>query len=205
MGFTFPLLTDDTSLVKLLLGADFDLIKLDLPAINLECADFDLPSFGPIWPLPPVYIVITGELACNSTLDFGFDTTGLREFQTSGNAIDILGGLYVVPGDIATFSAQVGAGALVGVDAVIFEVGAEAHRWHQGELTLFLDDPSTTNDSKFHISEFDEDLLDCMFELEGEISPLCPTRIIVPDSDGFIDMARGSPRGCDRLRRRYRT
>ena len=201
-GFSFPLLTDATSLVKLLLGSDFDLIKLDLPTVNLN-VPFDLPSFGPIWPLPPVYIVITGSLGLQLNLDFGFDTTGLRAYQTSNNPVDILGGLYVVAPEnvpIATFTAQVGAGALVGADVVIFKVGAEVTGGIQGDLKLFLDDPN--NDGKFHISEFDEDSLDCMFELEKAKSVSMSNFRIKssPDSDGIIDIPSGiSSRMPDRF------
>ena len=58
-GFKFPLLSDPTSLVQLLFGQDIVLVEYDLPTISVGYT-LRAAKIGPIWPIPPVSIVLGG-------------------------------------------------------------------------------------------------------------------------------------------------
>src|SRR5262249_25110426 len=125
-GFKFPLLSQPTALVQLLFGQDVVLVEYDVPTISVEIP-FELPKIGPIWPIPPVYIVLGGVVGLTIDVGFGFDTAGLHEFATSGNAADILNGFFVVdkPGPEIVFTGGVTAGAFGGVAIGPAQVGAQ--------------------------------------------------------------------------------
>lgn len=114
-GLGFPILSDPTQAVNLLLGKEANLFRYDMPDLNI---DFQIDKSFPIfWPLEGN---LGGGFKATSNLEFGYDTYGLSQWQKTGysssGATNLTDGFYVVdqPGDELNLSAQIKAG--FGVD-----------------------------------------------------------------------------------------
>ena len=90
-GIRFPLFENPKLAFKLLLGQDVDLFVYDMPRLDTQ---FTYAQQFPIFP-PFLWGVVEGKLEAAADFAFGFDTRGLRQFQTSRNAADIFNGFFV--------------------------------------------------------------------------------------------------------------
>ena len=90
-GIRFPLFEDPKLAFKLLLGQDVDLFVYDMPRLDTQ---FSYSQQFPIIP-PFLWGVVEGKLQASADFAFGFDTRGLRQFQTSRKATDIFNGFFV--------------------------------------------------------------------------------------------------------------
>src|SRR6185437_15265725 len=88
-GFDFPLFDDPTQAFRLLLGQDISLVTFTPPQLNFN-KNFHF-DFSPFWPLT---LTFGGDLAGTSNIEFGYDTHGLRQFLSGGDALDLLDGFY---------------------------------------------------------------------------------------------------------------
>ena len=99
------------------------------------------PEIGPIWPIPPVSIVVGGKVGLTLNMGFGFDTVGLRDFATSGDAEDLINGFYVadkrdLKSSLREVSPRVRSAAL---SPALHHRGKD-HRRHPRRLKLDLND-----------------------------------------------------------------
>jgi hypothetical protein len=195
-GFTFPLLSDPTSLAKLLFGQDIVLVEYNIPTISVEIP-FELPKIGPIWPIPPVYIVLGGVVGLTIDVGFGFDTPGLRDFADSGNSADILNGFYVVDhdGPEIVFTGGITAGAFGGIAVGPAQIGAQITGGIIADLKLDLNDAAGSTgvqiaDGRVHFNEFSDDP-GCIFQATGEVSVEVLLKIILPPGADDIFEAIG--------------
>jgi hypothetical protein len=114
-GLSFPILSDPSQTLNLLLGNPATLFQYDVPDLNLNFSMSQ--SFPVIWPLSGV---LQGDFSASTNLAFGYDTQGFQEWKASGfttaGALDLLDGFYAVnqPGNELQLNASVGAG--FGVD-----------------------------------------------------------------------------------------
>ncbi len=127
-GFDIPLLTNPLSALGLIFGQDIALITYDMPALTLG---FEYRQSIPIWAAPPINLVLGGGLYAGIDMKFGYDTAGIRKFIDSGDAADLLAGLYIddtvengVDKPIAFLRGQLTGGASIGFPGL--SVGAEA-------------------------------------------------------------------------------
>lgn len=91
-GFIFPILENPAQVYELLLGKEsFDLVIYDMPALEVS---LDYAQVFPIW--GPLSVSLAGELSARADLCFGYDTQGFFDTARSGDAADLLNGLYIV-------------------------------------------------------------------------------------------------------------
>lgn len=89
-GLQFPLLTDPMQAFYLLLGKDATLFTYNMPRLDFN---FDYSQFFPI--IGPLGAEIRGQVGAAVDLAFGYDTTGFRQFNNTGNTADIFNGFFV--------------------------------------------------------------------------------------------------------------
>jgi Ca2+-binding RTX toxin-like protein len=126
-GFRFPIIQDPLKTLQLYLGKDVSLFTFQLPKFEFKFP-FELP---PIPILPPLFVKLKGDFNLKMKLLMGFDTYGIRQYNTSGNAADLLQGFYVSDTDKAdgtgpdTPEVQMsfGIGAFADLDLVVVEIG----------------------------------------------------------------------------------
>ena len=88
-GLSFPLLQDFQNVGALFLGQPADLFQY---ATSVHYGDGFNKFFPVLWPFG---IRLTGNIAFDAALTFGFDTKGLSDFADSGDALDVLNGFFV--------------------------------------------------------------------------------------------------------------
>ncbi|MDB9524531.1 choice-of-anchor L domain-containing protein [Oscillatoria sp. CS-180] len=79
-GLEFPLLSDPTSAVQLLLGEPVDLLALELPTLAFGVSattEFPIPAF------PPISITLTKSFEAAANVGFGLDSSGLQDYIQS--------------------------------------------------------------------------------------------------------------------------
>ena len=81
----FPILTDPTTAIDLLLGKEATLFTLDIPPLELA-ADFSASTI--VYTPPNVTLGLGGSVGIGTDLAFGFDTKGLSEWSKQGFALD---------------------------------------------------------------------------------------------------------------------
>jgi hypothetical protein len=126
--FDFPVLgvSGPDLVFRLLLGQAVDLFTFDLTALQVHFSySQEFPIFGPI------VATLSGSLDAAIHFRCGYDTTGLREFVSSHNTLDLLDGFYIYAGTnnsdpqgtYATVHGGIGAG--VGIDLILVAGGVE--------------------------------------------------------------------------------
>jgi Ca2+-binding RTX toxin-like protein len=169
-GLEFPILTDPTTVVNLLLGKDVNLFAYDLPQLGF---DFNYEQFFPV--IGPLGVRLAGNVGANVDLNFGYDTVGLKQFIQSQDVDDIFNGFFVSDRkpptgsgeDLkeATLNAGIKASASVEGGIVRGDAGGKI----DGLLGLDLNDPSHPDDGKVRVNEINE-LLGCPFDVSGKLS-----------------------------------
>jgi Ca2+-binding RTX toxin-like protein len=169
-GLEFPILTDPTTAVNLLLGKDVNLFTYDLPQLGFN---FEYEQFFPV--VGPLGVRLGGNVGANVDLDFGYDTVGLKQFVQSQNVGDIFNGFFVSDRNPptengtekkeATLTAGIKASASFEGGVVRGDAGGKI----DGTLELDLNDPSDPDDGKVRVNEISE-LLDCPFDVSGKLS-----------------------------------
>ncbi|MBE9041595.1 hypothetical protein IQ235_12470, partial [Oscillatoriales cyanobacterium LEGE 11467] len=84
-AFDFPILTNPTTAIDLLLGKEATLFTLDIPPLELG-ADFTASSI--IYTPPNVTLGLGGSVGIGTDLAFGFDTKGLLDWSKQDFALD---------------------------------------------------------------------------------------------------------------------
>ncbi len=172
LGIAFPVLADPaTELADFLFGGQADLITWDIPDLN---AGFELRQSFPIF--PPLFVELFGGVNFQTNFDMGYDTRGIRLAMDSGDAGDLLKGVYLHDDhdDIAgasndpelSMTATIGAGAKL--DVVVAQAGVEGGL--KGTLAADLADPD--NNGKVYVDELADQLsngVECVFDLSGSL------------------------------------
>ncbi len=178
-GLTFPFLESGatTSVFQMLMGKDVTLARLD--AGVLRAAFTYSQPFGPVWPVPPVFVTVSGSASISLRLAAGLDTYGLRRAfergKKSGSFVrsGILDGLFIDDLDVSgkdvpeiSLSGELAAGAMVSV--AIVSAGVEGGI----RLTVNLNLADPDHDGKVRFAEFRAGLANpyCLFDITGQIS-----------------------------------
>ncbi|MEM9825839.1 MAG: LamG-like jellyroll fold domain-containing protein, partial [Planctomycetota bacterium] len=90
-SLSFPLLQNPATAFGLLLGKDVDLFLYDAPALGI---DFAYRQSFPT-PIPGLFAELGGRIAAVADFAFGFDTSGIRQFNQTGNFVDVFNGFFV--------------------------------------------------------------------------------------------------------------
>jgi Ca2+-binding RTX toxin-like protein len=169
-GLSFPILTDEKAIGKLLLGQNVDLFKYQPKPISLSA---EYTKFFPV--LGPIGIKLGGKVGFALKLDVGYDTKGLRDFLASQtkDPTTVFNGFYLDAfddqGNILT-GGQLQAGVIAGVavNLGIVEVAVE------GDLTATVDfgfnSKITEADGKVRGAKLLATKLEDLFELSGELT-----------------------------------
>ncbi len=171
-GLKFPLLTDPMTVFGLLLGRDVDLFRYEMPKLEL---DFDYGMSFPIIP-PLLKARLEGHVGATVDLDFGFDTSGIRQFAAGGfdDPLLIFDGFYIDDhrsgaDDQAELTLNAEIVASAALSGVVFEAGVEGGIY--AEVGFDLND--LNDDGKLRPSEFGALVSinpSYLFELEGSVS-----------------------------------
>ena len=127
-GFLFPFLDGDEPgsfpLFSLMLGRmeDFNGEAIDLFLYDLPLLDFfgGYTHYFPFPPFPAVGLTLGGGLGLTIDLAFGYDTTGIEEYQTTKDPLALFDGFYVVDkydGEQDIPEVQIKAGVELGASA----------------------------------------------------------------------------------------
>jgi Ca2+-binding RTX toxin-like protein len=171
-GLDFPILEEPaTELFDLLVGGQADLITWNIPDLD---AGFELRKSFPIF--PPLFVELFGGVNFKTNFDMGYDTRGIKLAMDSGDAGDLLKGVYLhddhsgVTGASndpeLSLSATIGAGAKL--DVVVAKAGVEGGL--KGTLAADLADPD--NNGKVYVDELVDQLsngVECVFDLSGSL------------------------------------
>lgn len=172
LGIAFPVLqSPSTELMNFLFGGEADLITWDIPDLN---AGFELRKSFPIF--PPLFVELFGGVNFQTNFDMGYDTRGLRLAMDSGDAADLLLGVYLHDdhSEIAGASndpelqmtATIGAGAKL--DVAVAQAGVEGGL--RGTLAADLADPD--DNGKVYVDELVDQIsngVECVFDLSGSL------------------------------------
>jgi Ca2+-binding RTX toxin-like protein len=169
-GLSFPILTDEMAIGKLLLGQNVDLFDYKVPQFKF---DVSYEQFFPV--LGPIGVKLGGKVGFGFLLDVGYDTQGLRDYLNSGatDPSKALNGFYLGAfddaGEILT-GAQLRAGIIAGVEVniVIAKAGVD------GDLTADLDfglNPALADaEGKVRVGTITNTTISNLFELSGELT-----------------------------------
>ena len=148
-GFDFPILNNPTNVFGLFLGQNETLFDYELPDLSLH---FQYSQFFPV--IGPLGVNFTGRSA-DTHIGFGYDTTGLSEFASNGNAADLADGFYISDRQNAdgtgpvepalTLSGTIAGGAEL--DAIVVDVSVDAGI--TATVNFSLNDPSGTGKIRF--------------------------------------------------------
>jgi hypothetical protein len=167
LNFQLPILNDSTSLFKVLLGEDTDLVKFD--------ASFT-PSPLVVGTSFPVFGIITANfqvtLGLKASVELDYDTYGLREVLNdvqTGQTVTpqtFLDGFYFdVPNTYLSLNASISGG--VGVSVVLASIAVDAVL--SANLNITPNDPD--NDGKLRFSEIESDIQSgCVVTLSGQVN-----------------------------------
>lgn len=166
-GFTFvvPMLQDGgwKDAFKLLLGQDVDLFRFDMNVLSLN---FNYRQFFPI--LGPIGTTLNGSLSIRAGFTFGFDTTGLRQFDVTNDVVDMFNGFYVKADGTSQIVVNGGIAAGVSVDLGFAKGGVEGGVFATVGMAL----RDLNNDGRLRLNEI-EALIDegpeCLFRLSGKV------------------------------------
>lgn len=172
-GVSFPFLEKPSDLVQMLFGKDVTLVLWEPP--NLRAYFAYTQSFGPIWPVPPVFVHIGGSVTLTGHFALGIDTAAIRAAAGGASVGDvILQGLFLGDFDksgqeVPEFSMRGELFAGANVSVLIFTAGAEGGVF----LTINIDLNDPNNDGKMRFAEI-ADIIEitgnpfCIFVLSGE-------------------------------------
>ncbi|MCC6640239.1 MAG: right-handed parallel beta-helix repeat-containing protein, partial [Deltaproteobacteria bacterium] len=173
-GFRFPILEDPSSAFGLIFGKDIDLVRYDVPRLELSfklSQSFPLPVPSPI----PIVVRIAGQIGATIDFELGYDTHGFKSFAESANknplllfdgffVADTVGGKDVPE---VVLEGKVSAGA--GVSIVVASVGVEGGVFASVDFNLKDDN----HDGKVRGGEIFEHLGGggpfCIFDISGQV------------------------------------
>lgn len=173
-GFRFPILEDPSSAFGLIFGKDIDLVRYDVPRLELGfklSKSFPLPVPSPI----PITVRLAGQISAAIDFEIGYDTHGFRSFaeSTNKNPLLLFDGFFVadtVGGEDVSevvLEGKVSAGA--GVSIVVASVGVEGGVFASIDFNLKDDN----HDGKVRGGEIFEHLGGggpfCIFDIKGEM------------------------------------
>lgn len=163
-GFRFPIL-NPSSIIDLLTGQDFELIRYDLPSFELFLGrdfgvDVDIASFN----------VNAGATVILAPLGFGYDTTGLTRIVEATRArstpdyTDLIDGFFLQTADGPELTLNIGVAGNLDVAVATADVALS------GSVFLDVIDPGGPPDNKVRLDEIME--LTDGFEDPGKIIQL---------------------------------
>ena len=124
-AFDFPILTNPSILFNLILGKPVTLVEITLPELTFS---FVYRQQFPI--IGPLVGTFAGGIGATIDLRFGYDTQGLQELFSSGNAADLVDGFFFDTKDaqgnplpVATLQATIAVGAAISL--VLVSAGVE--------------------------------------------------------------------------------
>ena len=124
-AFDFPILTNPSILFNLILGKPVTLVEITLPELTFN---FEYRQQFPI--IGPLVGTFAGGIGATIDLRFGYDTLGLQELFSSGNAADLVDGFFFDTKDaqgnplpVATLTATIAVGAAISL--VLVSAGVE--------------------------------------------------------------------------------
>lgn len=152
-SFEFPILTEPTTAVNLLLGKNVDLFKAALPSLGLG---FTYEQFIPIF--GPIGATIKGSAGAIGNLGFGVDSQGLFAYTPPSDESRLLEELPGLKDHVAGLSARISAGSKLHVGNIEADIDAGI----ESNLSLNLSQPKT------YISHIKD--LDCVLTTSGNLS-----------------------------------
>ncbi|AUG55397.1 LEPR-XLL domain-containing protein [Thalassospira marina] len=177
--FQFPILTDNTLPLKLLVGQTdaVELFKFDLPKFDLE---FSLSKSWPYPLYPPLLMLDIGigtDLKATFDLAGGYDLKGLEEFVDSGDPISLFDGFYITDQhdgakDLpeVVLNGEIYGSASVKVSAGIVSASGGLKLALGTTISFDINDPN--DDGKLRASEFlglMEISPEYLFDIHGEL------------------------------------
>jgi Ca2+-binding RTX toxin-like protein len=182
-SFQFPILTNPSSAIGLLMGQTADLFTYDLPALDLN---FQYVRSFPIF--PGLNARFGGGVTATTDFSFGFDTSGIQKWIDGGPVSDIFDGFFIGDWDEnnndvdeVTLTASIIAGASVGIGGLV-EAGVDGGI----EATIGFDlndvpNPGTGKgtpnpaqyDGKIRAGELIQRIdqgVECIFSVHGELT-----------------------------------
>jgi len=161
-GLEFPILKQPSQVFNVLLGKNADLFTYQTPQFNFNF------TYGQSFPIiPPLFGKIEATVGAGMGLKFGYDTQGLKDFDTSGNSSDVFNGFFVDP---AATSVNLNAALnILGKIDVGLASGA-AGGGIEGLIRFNPKDPN--NDGKLRYDEFSTLIQDpiTMFNTSGQLT-----------------------------------
>ncbi len=215
--FSIPLMEDPMSVLNFLMGrGEVDLFYYDLPDLDLFFQyEQSFPIFGPL------NGVFRGSIGAQTNFDFGFDTSGIRDWMESdfdpSEVGKIFNGFYLddhglentpTDQDEVTLNASIGAGASLGIGGLV-EAGVIGGL--EAQIGFDLNDKETdflndlpVGDGNFHGSELIERITqgpECLFDVHGELRAFLDAFIWVGINAGFtkITIFEASQRFIDHV------
>ena len=202
--YSIPVLEDPMSLLDFMLGrGEADLFWYDLPDLAL---DFEYSKTFPVF--TGLNVGFFGQIAAYTNFDFGFDTSGLRQWMDTGfdlaESYRVFSGFYLddhgqenTPQDLdeITLRAGVGAIASLGIGGLVeagVKGGIEAEIGFDlnDKETQFLDDQAV-GDGKLYGTELVERISHgpwCLFDVHGELSVFLEAFLWVGLDLGFSEI-----------------
>jgi parallel beta-helix repeat protein len=184
LSLSLPILKKPSSVMNVMLGRDVDLLKLDLPPLELDFSiEEDFPVFGPI------AAHFEGRIEIDADLAVGYDTVGLRKFKESGfaNRTVLADGFFIydrvdsqgqpaqegTDADELTLTASITAGPAFDVPGFQILVGGDL----TAAIRLDLPDGDQTvlADGRSRFGE----LANCGINVEGDLTAGLGVRVVL--------------------------
>ncbi|PSF29023.1 hypothetical protein C7H19_24500 [Aphanothece hegewaldii CCALA 016] len=193
-GLSFPLLTDQMAIGKLLLGQNVDLFSYQP---NPLVVDFKFKQFFPV--IGPVGVNLGGKFGIGAQLAFGYDTQGLQDYLTGGQTdpTKVFNGFYVIAFDdsgLPVTGLEIQAGIIAGVAANlgIAEVGVDGDL--TADINFYLSSALADAEGKVRGNQLSNTPVIDLFEPSGELSAGLQAYLEVGISPFSVGFSFDSPR-----------
>ena len=169
-AFDFPILTHPSDLINLLFGKPVTLVEVTLPELSFNFTYMqDFPIIGPL------VGTFEGGIGAKLDLRLGYDTQGLSDFLSSGNAASLIDGFFFDTKDskgnklpVATLTAEIAVGAAI--DLGLIKAGVEGGI----TATVLFNWDDLNGDGKVRLDELKSNILAnggdplAVFDISGE-------------------------------------
>jgi Ca2+-binding RTX toxin-like protein len=193
-GLSFPLLTDQMAIGKLLLGQNVDLFSYTPYPLAV---DFEFKQFFPV--IGPVGVNLGGHFGLGAQLGFGYDTQGLQDYLAGGRTDPekVFNGFYVKAFDdsgLPLTGLEIQAGIIAGVAANlgIADVGVDGDL--TADLNFYLNSALADAEGKVRGNQLTSTPIVDLFEPSGELSAGLHAYLNVGISPFSIGFSFDSPR-----------
>ncbi|MEX0330671.1 MAG: right-handed parallel beta-helix repeat-containing protein [Puniceicoccaceae bacterium] len=174
--FNFELFNPE-NLINLLMGNPVEFFTYKMPEFSFSFVE---KYSVPIWRFPSIDVGVSFFAFFRSQLSFGYDSSGVDLFQSSGEVNDLFGGFYIEVGELVPpqllLSGGIGGFASISLEDPIFDIGVEAGLELKVELvaSFNLVDPGNGKLYFWQIADLVEErgllkAIDCIYTIDGGI------------------------------------